>query len=169
MPLLVDLTFAETFTFQRTRLADYIDAAGEPATATYNEPRFDHSAEGLPRGLLVESAWPPSESDVCRIQRLDWDGLTADRGTVLHEYETAAGSIRRRAWYARRGEMADIVDVCLNTIAHHRLIAAVPVFLANRGGEVRWRDRFYELGGVLMADDVYGLAEAADTHPIIEG
>lgn len=169
MSLLVDLPFAETFTFTRSRAADYLDAGGEPATATYDEPRFDHAVDGQARGLLVEGVWPPPESDACRIRRLDWDGLTAERGTVLHEYETLAGGIRRRAWYARRGEMADIVDACLNTAARHRLLAAVPVFLANRGGEVRWRDRFYELGGVLMADDVYGLAETTDNHPIIEG
>lgn len=168
MPALVDLPFEDTFMFSRGREADYTDAAGAPATAAIDAPRLDHSGPGVPRGLLVEGRPQTGFADRCIAQDGDWyAGL--DRSTVLHEYETAAGQVRLRAWYADRAGPRQIVEACLNTKGWHRLIAVVPGHLPNRGGEVRWRDKFWSLGGLVVAEAATVLAVDIAGKILIEG
>lgn len=145
MPL-VDQPFADTFTFSRSRTADYIDATGAPAVALINAARFDHDVSGQPRGLVVEGR--PQFSAADRLQVIDGDWAVPG-GTVLHEIETAAG-IERRAWYAP-ADPEGTVNACLNAKGRHRRLAYVATYLPNRGGFVRWRDRFWTLGGVVLA------------------
>lgn len=163
MPL-VDQPFADTFAFSRARAAEYLDAAGLPAEAAVDAPRFDHTAEAVPRGLLIEGRPEFAAADRLSVQAGDW---AVKGGTVLHEYETPAGTIERRAWYALN-DPGSVVDSCLNIKGRHRRIAYLTQALPNRGGMVRWRDLLWSLGGFISAggDDVLG---AADDIPIIEG
>ncbi len=162
MPL-VDQPFAETFTFARARAADYVDAAGAGATAAINVPRFDHDEAGAPRGLLVEGR-PQFAADQLLVVAGDW---SAPGGTVLHEFETPAGEIRRRAFYAGADPRV-AVNACLNAKGRHRRLAYVPGHLSNRGGYVRWRNLFWSLAGVMMAEAGVALGARADV-PLLEG
>ncbi|HRD46824.1 MAG TPA: hypothetical protein PLF78_10115, partial [Caulobacter sp.] len=78
------------------------------------------------------------------------------------------GEIRLRAWYAGRSGPREVVEGCLNTKGWHRRIAVVPGHLANRGGEVRWRDKFWRLGGVLTVEPATALAPMTATM-LLEG
>jgi hypothetical protein len=160
----VDQPFADTFDFARARVAALRGPDGLPATAAIDAPRFDHDAEGSPRGLLVEGRPEFGAADRLTVKAGAWE--TA-RGTVLHEYEAPDGEVRRRAWYARTDPRA-IVDACLGVKGRHRLVAYVPGHLKNRGGEVRWRDRLWALGAMILVDAGELLAPVDDT-PFIEG
>lgn len=163
MPL-VDLSFAATFVFTRAREAAYVDSAGAVATAAVDTPRFDHTGEAEPRGLLIEGRPQTGAPDRLTVIDGDW---AEPGGTVLHEYETLAGETRRRAIYAP-DDPRSAVDGCLNAKGRHRRIAYVPGYLRNRGGFVRWRDLFWTLGGVVLADAGVALAPITD-KPLLEG
>lgn len=162
MPL-VDQPFATTFAFARGRAADYLDAAGAPATAPVDVPRFDHDGTGAPLGLLLEGRPEFARADLLSVLDGDWN---TPEGTVLHEY-AVGGQIERRAWYAPINARAT-VNACLRVKGHHRRIAYVPVYLKNRGGFVRWRHADYALGGVVAVDAGVVLA-VADNQLLLEG
>lgn len=163
MPL-VDQPFADTFTFSRARAADYLDPDGETATAAVDVPRFDHDDAGAPRGLLIEGR--PQYDAADRLSVADGDWVTA-RGTVLHEIETPAGVVERRAWYSA-ADPVSLVAGCLNAKGRHRRIAFVPGHLRNRGGFVRWRNQHWNLGAVLLAEAGVLLAAEAGVA-LLEG
>ena len=163
MPL-VDQPFGDTFTFVRDRAAECRDATGAVVEVAADAPRFDHTAEGQPRGLLVEGR--PQFAAADRLEVIDGDWAVAG-GTILHEFETPAAVIERRAWYAPDDPLG-AVRACLNAKGHHRRIAYVAGYLPNRGGFVRWRDLFWNLGGVVLADAGVALAPITDT-PLLEG
>jgi hypothetical protein len=137
---------------------------GVVTEAAIDTPRFDHAEDGTPRGLLVEGRPETGQADV--VMPLDGAWAVAP-GTVLHEYETPAGEIRRRAWYARR-DPRSVIASCLAAKGRHRLIVHVPGHLKNRGGVVRWRDRFWTLGAAIAADPGTVLG-VEDDVPLIEG
>lgn len=155
MPL-VDQPFADTFAFTRARAAAYVDAAGDPAEAAINVPRLDHDDAGTPRGLLVEGRPQFGDADKITVETGDW---ISAQGTVLHEIETPAGVVERRAWYSE-SDPAGLINGCLNAKGWHRRIAFVPRHLSNRGGFVRWRNQHWTLGGVLLVET--GNAVAAE-------
>lgn len=156
MPL-VDQPFADTFVFSRGDRGAYRDADGVDRIARMDVPRFDHDADGAALGLLVEGRplrWSP---DRLSIQDGDW---AEPRGTVLHEFATPDGTVKRRAWYAPT-DPAAAVDACLSIAAHHREIAYLPTLLRNRGGYVRWGRRDWSLGGLILAEANVALVQTA--------
>lgn len=163
MPL-VDQPFADTFAFSRARASAYVDAAGDPAEAAVDVPRFDHALDGTPRGLLIEGRPQFGAADRLTVVDGDW---AQPGGTVLHEYETPAGEVRRRAIYAP-DDPSSAVDGCLNAKGRHRRIAYVPGFLKNRGGRVRWRDLLWDLPGLVFAEAGVALTPITD-KPLLEG
>ncbi len=142
---MVDLPFVDTFTFTRGRTAPYLNAAGDMVLAPIDQPRFDHSSDGEPRGLLIEGRPEFDQADRLRILDGAWN---VAGGTVLHHWQDDAGVEWRRAVYAPSDPMGT-VNGCLNLKGHIREIAYVPTYLPNRGGYVMWRRRAWELGGVL--------------------
>lgn len=158
MTLLVNLPFVDTFTFRRGSSAPCRNEAGVVVTIGLNVPRFDHTEDGQPRGLLVEGRTSLREADQVRAIDGDW---TARPGTVLHAYQDAAGGVIRTAWYSNRDHVS-AVDACLNVQGHHQLIAFVPGFLPNLGGEVRWRKQVFALGGVLLSQSGAALGSSPD-------
>lgn len=163
MPL-VDQPFGETFVFSRARAASYLNAQGQRAAAAVDQPRFDHSPAGAPRGLLIEGRPEVTQADRITVVDGDW---AVRQGTVLHEIETPAGVIERRAWYSEASP-AEVVDGCLNAKGWHRRIAFVPTQLPNRGGFVRWGNHFWNLGGVMLVEPAVALGVAGDV-PLLEG
>lgn len=162
MPL-VDQPFAATFTFARARTAAYVDAAGAVQVAAIDAARFDHDLAGAPRGVLIEGR--PQYSAADRLQVVDGDWAVPG-GTVLHEIETAAG-VERRAWYAPTAPRAT-VNACLNAKGRHRRLAYVPTYLPNRGGFVRWRDRFWSLGALVLVEPGVTVGVQTNIH-LLEG
>ncbi len=160
----VDQPFADTFDFARDRVAPYRASNGFIGDAAPGEPRFDHTVEGTPRGLLVEGRPEFGQADVLKAKTGAWE---AKDGTVLHEYETPDGELRRRAWYARANPRS-VVNACLGLKGRHRTIAYVPGRLPNRDGQVRWRNRFWFLGAAVAAG-VGEVLGAQDATPLIEG
>lgn len=163
MPL-VDQPFADTFSFARLRIAAYVDAAGDAASAAKNAPRFDHDVDGAPRGLLIEGRPDHWRPDRLQVEDGDW---AVPGGTVLHIFETPQGETRQTAWYAQT-DPKGAVDACLGAKGRHQLIAYVPGYLRNRGGYVRWRRRTFDLGGILLSEPGIAIG-AADTIHLLEG
>lgn len=160
MPL-VDQPFADTFDFARSRTAPYLDATGAAQVAAVDAPRLDHDEDGAPRGLLVEGRPQFSAADQARVVEGDW---AIPGGTVLHEIETVAGVVERRAWYAP-ADPRGTVNACLNAKGRHRRIAYVPGYLPNRGGFVRWRNLFWNLGAIVLSEP--GVAIAVDDNKLL--
>lgn len=163
MPL-VDQPFAATFDFARARAAAYRNAEGALVQAAIDAPRFDHSPSGAPRGLLIEGRPQVSAADRLTVSTGDW---SEKRGTVLHEYENAAGEVVRRAWYALHDPVS-AVNACLNAKGRHRRIAFCPVFIPNRGGWIRWNNLRWDLGGLVEAEPG-GVVAATETFILLEG
>lgn len=138
---LVKRPFSESFTFSRPSAANHRDASGAVVTAAVNQPRFDHEADGEPRGLLVEAGAGPGQSDYV-VSAQGWDA-GALKAMVLHEYELD-GEVRRVAFYTLTARAT--VDNCLNAAVHHREIKALDGWLRNRGGYVRHDGRNWQLG-----------------------
>jgi hypothetical protein len=153
---LVSRPFAETFDFARARPAP-VRSAGGPASVGPNLARFDHTAEGAPRGLLIEG-WPQYQAaDRLSVKAGDW---AVAGGTVLHQVEVA-GMVQRRAWYSP-GDPRPIANACLAGKGHHQLIAYVPQYLPDRGGFVTFQSRTFALAKILAAQPGFALAASAD-------
>ena len=160
MPL-VDQPFEDTFDFNRDRTAPYVDADGVAQVAAIDVPRFDHDEGGSPRGIFVEGRPQFSAADKLQVVAGDW---ATPGGTILHEIETPAGVIERRAWYAP-SDPRGTANACLNTKGRHRRIAYVPGYLPNRGGFVRWRNLFWSLGSIVLSEP--GVAIAVDDNKLL--
>lgn len=166
MPL-VGQPFANTFTFTRPIAAPVRNDAGDVVTAAIDAPRFDHDVDGNPKGLLVEMGEGLGQADRCRVVAGDWEFVGP--GTVLHEYEVDGTIVRSAAYSA---SVRATVNAVLATAAHHRIIAAVPGHLRNRGGYVRYREFDWALPGAIgtgvAANQVVGDGSTAD-RALIEG
>lgn len=156
--------FVNSFTFSRARIGEYRDQTGAVATAPIDTPRFDHDAEGRPRGLLIEGRPEFGQADRLRVVTGAW---AVAGGTVLHRWEDDAGIEQHRAWYAPSNPQATI-DGCLNLKGRMREIAYVPTYLPNRGGYVFWRGVIWELGGIVAAQDGVALG-VTSTVMMLEG
>lgn len=149
MGVLVGLPFAATFTFARTIAAPFRNSVGGIVTAPANVPRYDHSAPGERAGLLIESGGGFGRADALTVVAGDWADVNA--ATVLIEFrELETGAIRRRAVYAT--DVRAAVNACLNTAARHLMTVAVPGYLPNLGGFVRYRAKDWPLGDALATD-----------------
>lgn len=160
------MAFADLFTLTRLRAALYRDSAGVLQEAAINAPRFDHLVDGTPRGLLIEGRPQFNFADYLAPKLAAWPSTP---GTVLHEYETPEGEIRRRAFYA--ADPSTVAGGLLNAKGWHRRIGVVAGYLKNRGGYVTYLDEAYQLGGVLAVAP-YVLLDAsasATAAPLIEG
>jgi len=162
MPAQVGLPFAATFVFARSVPAVCRDASGALVTRAANVARFDHAANGVSLGLIVGTGEAFGQHDAVRAKAGDWEDEAAS-ATILHEYEID-GVIVRTAIHSDRPRAA--INGCLRVAARHRLIGAVPGFLPNLGGFVRFRAVRYELGDALGE----GSTAIGDTEnrPLIE-
>lgn len=166
MGALVGKSFAQTFTFSRGIAGDYRSASGALLTAPVNAPRFDHSLEGMRRGLIIASGPGRGTHDSLRVVAGDWEA----RGpaTLMIEWESETG-IARRALYTRNIRAA--VNACTNMAGHLRKITAVAGYLPNLGsaetpGYVRYRNASYLLGGALGGSP--GFVIGSNGRPLIE-
>ncbi len=163
MSALVDLPFVVTFSFARPIPADCRDKSGAVVTRAVNVPRFDHSAGGARKGLIVAAGPAFGRHDAISVRSGDWEMI--DRATVLHEYEDADGVVQRRAHYSTRPRAT--VNACLKIAGRHRLIGAVADFLPNLGGFVRYRAAGYELGRAIGVTASVAIGDSSG-RPLIE-
>lgn len=162
-----DLAIA--FAFSRSEAAAYVDAAGVAQTAPVDTPRFDHDAQGKPRGLLLTAG-----SDIGMQDRIAIDPLMlteamvsgprlADReATVFHAFVRIGSDpwvVERRAWYTRNAKAT--IDGLIAQAGHHLEIGVITGFRKNLGGFVRLRGKVWTLPAGL-AGNAAGSALAAD-------
>lgn len=129
--------FEQTFTFVRPIEAPYRNAQGVVVLATFDEPRIDHDLGGIRLGLLVDGGQTLGQADRCAVIVGDWE--VVGPATVLHEFAKDDGTIVRRAFYTQ--QCRTMVNAVLRVKGHHRIIGAVPGFLRNAQGKVRYRER----------------------------
>ena len=139
----------DDFTFSRGRAADYRAADGSIITAPIDEPRFDHDAKGKLLGLLVEGRPETRHPDRVTSKPGGW---AQGKATILHEFITPDGKLKRRACYVVDDHRAT-VDGFMNTKGWHRQIVVIAGHLKNIGGGVRWRRVEWTLGAILAVDD----------------
>lgn len=160
-----DLTLA--FTFSRAEAAPYRDASGAVITAPVNVPRFDHTADGAPLGLLVSRG-----SDIGQGERLAIDPLILPvelvegeepeerMATVFHRWLPEGTTAERRdAWYTRNAPAA--IDALVRQAGHHRSIGVTRGFAVQRNGEVRLRARSWRTAGYLLVSTGNVLTDGA--------
>lgn len=159
MASLTNRSFAQTFGFARPIVANYRNSAGTIIVAAVDEARFDHSAIGIRRGLLVESGPQAGQHDAVSVLSGSWEVSGAT--TVMVEWEDN-GLIRRRAVYSTN--VRATIDGCLNITGHMRAIGAVSGFLPNLGppfeGYVKYRNKTWALGFAIAASDAAVLADS---------
>lgn len=141
MPDLVGYPFDLAFQFTRPIAAAVRDDTGALGVVAANQPRFDHDVDGKRIGLLVGPGRTLSQGDRCAVIAGDWE--IKGPATVLHEYAGEDGVIVRKAYYT--AGVRAMVNSALTIAGHHRVIGAVPGYLKNRGGEVRFRERNWQL------------------------
>lgn len=152
-PILTD-----QFDFTRGREAPYRNAAGAIVTAGVDEPRFDHDQNGVLIGLLIEGRPQTRHADQLVSKPGGW---AAGKATVLHEFITPAGQLKRRACYVV-GDHRATVDGFMNTKGWHRLIAVVAGHLKNTGHAVRWRRLEWTLSAIIAAEAGVAVGVTAD-------
>lgn len=160
------MAFADLFNFSRSRVGTYRNAQGTVLLADIDQPRFDHTAGGVPRGLKIEGPTGFGRGDRLGAKEAAWP---TEPGTVLHEYQPPGGQVRRRAFYAQNPRL--VIDGVLHAQGWHRRIGVIPGFLKNRGGYVTYLDDRYDLGGVIAVAP-YQLLDATGGDaptPLIEG
>lgn len=169
--------FPVAFAFARSEAAPYRSPDGVQLLAPVDVPRFDHTADGVPLGLLVGSG-----SDIGREDRLAIDPLILpaalveaeeprDReATVFHRWLPDGAAVERYdAWYTRNTAAA--IDALVRQAGHHRTIGVTRGFAVNRGGEVRLRTRSWRAAGYLLASSGRVLTDGGDAlaQPLIVG
>jgi hypothetical protein len=155
--------FDRVFAFSRPIAGAYRDRRGIAAIAAAGVPRFDHDAAGRANGLLVETGPRLGTGDRCRLKP---GQLQAAPMTVLHWFARQGDAAVRRAYYSTTP--AKTIDAALAGAGHHLLIAAVPGFLRNLGGFVRYRGEIWSLAGLVEAIPGAALADAQD-RPLLTG
>jgi hypothetical protein len=157
MAVLVNLPFAQTFSFSRGVAAPYRNAGGVTVTAPRDIARFDHDADGNRLGLLISSGTGMEDHDQAQVLAGDWEPGGADRrATVFVEWDDGT-AIQRRALYTQ--DVRATVDACLHIEGHLRVLGACPGHLANRGGSVRYKTVDWPLGDALSAGDGFALGD----------
>lgn len=146
MTALVNVAFAQAFDFARTIVAPYRNASGLLINAAIDAPRFDHDEAGNRRGLLIGRGPLRGQHDALSVVAGAWEII--GKATILFEW-AEDDLIRSRALYSR-SVRAD-VNSCLKIAGHLRMIGAVPGYLPNLGGYVRYRNRDWPLGVALDA------------------
>lgn len=136
------------------------DASGTLVAGVVNQPRWDHDADGNPRGLLIAPGFELGGGDRVTIKAGAlpaevFDLLTpyAADVTILHRFAPAVtdnGQWQdvRRAWYSRNAKAA--IDALLAASGHHLEIGLVRGFRRNIDGVVRYRDQAWQLAGMLL-------------------
>lgn len=163
---LVGLSFAQTFAFARPRPAPVRGADGAVTIAAADIPRFDHDGAGARLGLLVDAGETLGQADRCRVLPGAWE--SAGFATVLHELLDPAGQLIRRALYSETPRAA--VDALLSSAGHHRRIGAVPGYLRNLGGYVRYRELDWLLPAAIAATPAPARAIADEAgRPLVDG
>ena len=165
MASLTNRSFAQTFGFARPIVANYRNSAGAIIVAAVDEARFDHSAIGIRRGLLVESGPQAGQHDAVSVLSGSWEVSGAT--TVMFEWvhrQALDGSdiVQRRAVYSTN--VRATINGCLNITGHMRAIGAVSGFLPNLGppfeGYVKYHNKTWPLGFALAASDTAVLADS---------
>jgi|GEM_PF-3095159 len=161
--------FALAFDFARSEAVAVLDAAGLPASAEPDVAAFDHTAAGVPLGLLVIAGTDLGGGDRVALDplmlpiELVSGEVPGDRdATVFHRFDAGAGEARR-AWYTRHAQAT--VEALLDQPGHHREIGVVAGFRRNDGGLVRYRGEIWTLPELLSADGIV-LADTED-RPVI--
>ena len=154
MTALVNLPFAQTFTFSRSIKAERRRADGSIAEMPVNKPRFDHAADGTRLGLKVEMGPYLGQNDRLSPIHQTWE--TDKAATALLEWQDIDGVVRRLAIYTMM--VGATVQALLNTQGHLRQIGAVPGFLRNMApvgaaGYVRYKSARWGLGSLLGGVD----------------
>lgn len=145
------------FRFRRNSVLPVRRADGVVAKQMQNVPRLDHAPDGTPLGLLIE---PPGEYGAQEQLVLDPLMLPENlveagqpwlrAATVFHAFQhSGAAEVAYRAWYTRQA--VHLIDALLAQHGHHRSIGLIDGFRVNLGGHVRYRERDWELTGMLQA------------------
>ena len=161
-PALMDLP--ASFVFSRGRAAPYRSDTGQIVMAAADVPRFDHDAQGRPLGLLIEGRPQTRHADVLTCKPGAWE---TGKATVLHEFTTPAGELKRRACYVLDDHRAT-VDGFMNTKGWHRQIIVLPGHLKNIGGAVRWRRFDWVLSAILAIEPGVAVGVTPETL-LLEG
>lgn len=177
MPILTSAQFDLAFAFARSEAAGFRNGAGALVTAAIDAPRFDHSAEGEPLGLLTGAGAELGGGDRVTIEPLMLPEhvltgeLPGDRdATVFHRFDAGAGE-QRRAWFTR--DVTATIDALLHQAGHHLELGVVAGFRPNLGsfgsaGFVRYRGAVWQLPELLAAG-AGALADPEDRFVIRSG
>jgi hypothetical protein len=179
LPDLSQSQFAVAFDFARSVAAERRDATGTLVAAAIDTPRFDHSASGKPRGLLVTPGVELGSQDRVLLDELmlpaalvEEADLTAREATVFHTFRPFSAAqldqaqwsagIERRAFYTREAKL--VIEQLLRAAGHHLAIGVHAGFAKNRAGWVRFRGKLWRLPsrlhvgtGVLAGDETRDL------------
>lgn len=171
----MDLTSADfpiSFTFARRDPRSYRDATGALVEAAVDEPRFDHSAAGDPKGLLVQPGVTIGGADRVAIDPLilplDLVGPDAATGapvTILHRFDPGTG-VEQRAWYSRA--VVKTINALMLQAGHHLAIGVVRDFLEPEFDGTDWlvtfRNSTWRLPSAILTED-----EAAVSGVLLDG
>lgn len=163
--------FATAFDFARSESASCRNGAGAEQLLGPDAPRFDHTEDGVPLGLLISAGADLGGGDRAAIDplMLPEELLTgADTtATVFHMFDAGSGPVRR-AWYSRNAQAT--VNALLNQAGHHLAIGVVPGFRPREddggAGIVRYRGAAWTLPGLL---GMPALTDGAGSALIIAG
>lgn len=170
MPDLDQSDFAEAFAFRRPAAAPVRDGDGNMVSAAPDVPRFDHGADGQPKGYLVAPGTLLGQADRARIDPLMLPADMAGRkATILHAMTLADGSTVRRAYYVTDAEAA--INALLSLAGHHASIGVLDGFRESRApagqsGFVRYRAQSWYLSAAIATGTGRALGDGSD-RPLI--
>jgi hypothetical protein len=125
----------------------YTDANGAAQVAPANTPRFDHTAQGVALGLLVQGLPEASAADVVTIDA----GVVANQAcTILHVLKQPSGSVVAKAIWSRNPTQT--INALLNAKGWHQSIVVVGRALRVTDGAVTFRGQTYGVGQYLAVD-----------------
>jgi len=153
--------FAQIFSFGRPGAAPVRDAAGLLVQAPAGAPRFDHDEAGKPIGLLIEAGARLGAGDRAKLAM----ALPGGPATIFHHFAAPRGEAERRAYFVL--DAAAAVEGLLAGAGHHLAIGAIPGFLRNRGGHVRYREQDWPLAAAI-GPDARAFGDGAG-RPLLEG
>lgn len=161
---LVNRPFELSFAFSRSVAGAYRTDAGLAAIAPPGAPRFDHDMNGEPLGLLVEAGARLGEGDRLQVVTAGWAFL--GEATVLHAFTPIGGGLTHRAFYTL--DPRATVDALLGAAGYHRSIGAVPGFLRNKGGLVRYRSIDWRLPGAMVTPSGEAVHDGPEARLVLE-
>lgn len=184
MTILTQSQFAIAFTHTRSEAGAQRDSLGQLITAAVDAPRFDHSAAGDARGLLVTAGSDLGVQDRLAFDELmlpeqlvEGDDLRLREATVYHCFRRLGtldaalaldqpgfeAGIERRAWYSR--DAARTIERLMNAEGHHLSIGVHAGFAPNRDGFARYRGQLWRLPDLIETGS--GVIAAEDGRPLI--